>query len=78
MNISKNTRFGLNILAPVCRRSWGVHPLIAAIFYKTLVRHKMDWTCYLYANAKKPLRQKLQSSKIGLLESVWEASKQPL
>ena len=48
------------MLASVCKRTWGIHRQTALIFYKTIVRPRMDWACYLFTGAKKTLLQKLQ------------------
>ena len=55
----KSAHLGINMLASVCKKSWGIHPQTALTFYKTIVRPRIDWACYLFASAKKSMLQKL-------------------
>ena len=58
--ITKSVRLGINMLASLCKKSWGIHPQTALIFYKSIVRLRMDWASYLFANANYFFLQKLQ------------------
>ena len=59
-NTLKSFRLGVNLLATLCRRSWGIHPQTAIVSYKAIVRPRVDWACYLYAGAKQRFLSKLQ------------------
>lgn len=53
LNTRNNARRLLSMLSSVAGFDWGAQPESLLTVFKTLIRPKMDWGCFLFANAKK-------------------------
>ena len=57
--IVKTCRIGLNMLSSISNTKWGVHPKTALLFYKSIIRPKIEWSFFMYHNAESRLLRKL-------------------
>lgn len=55
LNIRNTARRLLSMMSSVAGFEWGAHPEILLTVFKTLIRPKMDWGSFLFANAKKQM-----------------------
>ena len=56
-----SARLGVNMIASLCKRSWGIHPSTALLFYKSIVRPQLDWSSFLFAGANKSSLRRLDT-----------------
>ena len=58
-HISIQAKRGLAMLNYISKKAWGAHPSTLLLFYKTIVRPRLDWGCLLFNNAQKQTLNKL-------------------
>lgn len=59
LSIRDASRRLLNMLKSVAGFNWGAHPETLLLIYKTIIRPKMDWGCFLFADSTNRFKQAL-------------------
>ena len=52
-HMSIQAKRGLAMLNSISKKSWEVYPSTLLLFYKSIVRPRLDWGCLLFNNAQK-------------------------
>ena len=69
-HISIQAKRGLAMLNSISKKSWGAHPSTLLLFYKSIVRPRLDWGCLLFNNANKQTLNKLSVIQNSFLRTV--------